>query len=279
MMQVIRRIALRLANFPLTFSARTTRQCSANERHLFASVKRLNGLALSSLIGVTLTLPITACSGAPSAYSSEAINSKIVDFDTKEPLAGVIVVAHWELEVGSPGGSRPIGQLKVMETVTDEQGQFHFPAWGPLKRRQGVLADKDPIILLFKPGYEYRALQRPLNSKWLEESWKLALRPTDWVPGVVELKRFADRPINIGEHGYQTSAYAEHLSHLSTSLETVAMDDCRWKEMPRMLLALRAQKNEFRKQGIRFSLIGADSISANAKKCGSPEDLFRNYRP
>lgn len=241
-------------------------------------VTRCRRPALVSLVAMSVAVSSAACS-APASYSSEAIQSTVIEADTNKPLAGVIVVAHWELEVGGPGGSRPIGQLKVMETVTDKEGRFQFPAWGPLRRPKGVLTDKDPRILLFKPGYEYRALQRLLNSKWLEESWKISVRPTDWVPRVVELKRFDDHPLSIGPYKYQTSAYAEHLTFLSTSLETIAMENCNWKKIPRMLLALKAQKDLFRKEGIRFSLIGADYVPSDSMKCGTPEEFFRNYRP
>ena len=79
-----------------------------------------------------------------------------------EPLAGVIVVAHREVE--SPYNGATVAQVIVMETTTDKQGKFAFPAWG-LKRPHTSLAPlavapwtgrlryQAPALLLFKSDW------------------------------------------------------------------------------------------------------------------------------
>ena len=61
-------------------------------------------------------------------YSAEAISGRVIDEETKQPVQGMVVVALWELVGGMEGGSI-LGAARVLETVTDEEGQFHFPAW------------------------------------------------------------------------------------------------------------------------------------------------------
>lgn len=246
---------------------------------------------LLALLGLLTAQP--ACSGSPQYYSAEAIEARVVDAETKQPLEGVVVVAHWQLFYSTVGGRVPGDQLMVLEAVTDKDGKFTFPAWGPkkvpkYKPQKGdvwiahipflvpdsYLDERDPQLLLFKPGYEYRGIQNSLRST----TDPSPLRRSEWNGKTIEMKRFVDRPLSIGPHKYETSAYADHLSFLSTSLETV-IDDCNWKKIPRMLLALKAQKDVFRGQGVRFSLIGADYVPTNPAVCGSSDEFFRNYRP
>jgi hypothetical protein len=86
-------------------------------------------------------------------YWAEAIEAWVVDADSGRPLDGVIVVAHWELRYGLEGGGTH--QLMVMEAVTDQQGRFHFPAWGPKEIPKSLpsearLKDGDPVLLLYR---------------------------------------------------------------------------------------------------------------------------------
>ena len=236
----------------------------------------MNTRALLSLCAALPLLALPACA-APLRYTAKPIHAQVVDADTHQPLEGVIVTANWQLEQGTVGGNVPLGQLKVMETVTDKNGRFFFPAWGPKWVLHGFLVNRDPQLLLFKPGYDYLAL---VNHYTSDRALRLhPVRTSDWDGRRVEMRRFIDHPISIGPYKYETSAYAQRLSFLSTYLETIAMDDCDWKKIPRMLLALKTQKDMFRKQGIRFSFIAADDVPTNPSKCGAPEEFFRSYRP
>ena len=52
----------------------------------------------------------------------------MVDAETHQPLEGVNVVAHWVLNFGLEGTVH--ADLMLMETVTQSNGRFYFPAWG-----------------------------------------------------------------------------------------------------------------------------------------------------
>jgi len=213
----------------------------------------------------TALLPLVACAG-PLTYSAEGIEAKVIDADTKKPLEGVVVTANWQLEEGTFGGNVAAGQLMVMEAVTDTNGVFRFAAWGPKTGAKGHLVSDDPQLLLFKSGYEYRRLSNQYSG-----DRELRLRPvrrSDWNGRVIALKRFKGTE----------KEYARHLGFLSTSLETIAMSDCEWKRIPQMLLAIKALKAIFRRSDTRESLIGADYVPTNEKRCGSPDEFFRKYQ-
>ncbi len=144
---------------------------------------------------MALLLPVQAYAGYPSQYAAEAIEAWVVDAETKKPLEGVIVTANWELEAGTVGGSIPVGQLMVMETVTDRNGRFYFPAWGSKPRGHGYLVDRDPQILMFKNGYESGGLQNTPSSKIN----KASLRRSEWHGKTIELQKPTFRLRHIGE--------------------------------------------------------------------------------
>src|SRR5260221_2733138 len=93
-------------------------------------------------------------------YNAEAIEGWVADAETGKPIEGVIVVAHWRLEGGLEGGT-PIDELKILETVTDRNGRYSFPAWGPQVAFSGFfgsLRSESPEILMFKKGYKFQRL-------------------------------------------------------------------------------------------------------------------------
>src|SRR2546422_4340820 len=92
-----------------------------------------------------LGLPLSACHSLTFFYSAEAIEGSVADAETGRPLEGVIAVAHWQLKGGFEGGT-PIGELQILEAVTDPNGRYSFPAWGPKFALTGYLEDAASIL-------------------------------------------------------------------------------------------------------------------------------------
>ena len=69
---------------------------------------------------VLLAFAMLPLQGCAKEYSAKAIEAWVVDANSGQPLEGVAVVAHWELNYGLEGGGAY--QLIVMETVTDSAG-------------------------------------------------------------------------------------------------------------------------------------------------------------
>jgi hypothetical protein len=233
---------------------------------------------------VTLILPLQACA---TNYSAEPIQAQVVDSETKQPLAGVNVVANWQLEGGLEGGTN-LGQMMVMETVTDSAGHFRFPAWGPkampsgypLEYQNARLKNMDPQLLLFKSGYSYLALYNHKTAKQMggKEPY---VRTSDWNGKTIELREFKG---NLED-------YAAEFSFLENRLDDVAILDyaelpqyeCKWKEIPLMIIAVDREGARLKASKVRyqFSTVYEQLLSSekyySEKGCGSVKEFFRKY--
>lgn len=227
---------------------------------------------LRFLFFAAMLLPLQSCAFY---YKAEPIEAWVIDADTKQPLEGVIVVAHWQLKGGLEGGN-PIGQMMIMETVTDAKGRFYFPGWGPkLRPFTGSLKTQSPGLLLFKSGYEYQGLENQLTGKILRGELDIPLR-SDWNNQEIELKKFKGAE----------AEYAEQVHYLDNNLEWARYgEDCEWKQVPRMLVALQRAGEKVELSGVKLKgwrggvRIRKVTDVGNQNKCGSAEEYFRSYLP
>ncbi len=221
------------------------------------------------LLLLASTLPLAACA-MPLTYSAEPIEARVIDADTQQPLAGVIVTANWQLEKGTPGGNIQVGQLMVMEAVTDKDGKFTFPGWGPKTVWKGFFTNEDPQLLLFKSGYEYQRLYNKYNST--RELRTRKVRRSDWSGKIIELKPFK---------GTQ-EVYARTLSSLSISLRfAYDNENCEMKSVPRMLITLYLEEKRFREAKVYNSLPSLNHELHDSEyqdKCGI-RSVLRSYLP
>lgn len=254
-------------------------------RHTYSTTPKFRWLCFlvcGTVLPAFMAVSSAHAVGLPSRYSAEAIEAWVIDAETKKPLEGVIVVAHWQLFYSTVGGRVPAGQLEIMETVTDNNGRFYFPAWGPKKvpkykpqkgdiwiayipflAPDGYLDDSDPALLLFKPGYEYVRLQNPTRSH-IDHS---PVRRSVWNGKTITLKPFEGT----------AQDYVRHLSFLMGDLRFIE-DDCQWKKTPKMLLALQKQADTFKALGIVTAIYSIDYLPTNEKECGSVKEYFRRYQ-
>ena len=167
----------------------------------------------------------SACEGEdlpPLFYSAKLIQGTVVDAATGQPLAGVIVVAQWVQSVAPAGTPH---RLQVFETVTDAQGRYRFPAWGPKLNTRFPLGSFDfraPALDFFLTGYgpDGRANEYPPRE---------ALLPSYWDGKTIQLKRFTGTD----------EQWAQTLSFLQTRLDWAPGMD--WRRVPRITLALEVQ--------------------------------------
>jgi hypothetical protein len=88
----------------------------------------------------------------PWSYIAKPIEGRVVDKETTQPVPGAVVVAQWILATPPNGEERDY--FVVIETVTDSDGRYRIPGWGPEPRPRSRWLDKyDPAIEVFKPGY------------------------------------------------------------------------------------------------------------------------------
>jgi hypothetical protein len=188
--------------------------------------------SISLLVLLCAILALPACLG-PLLYSAKEIRGQIVDEQTGQPIEGVIVVAQWVLYQAGLGHGGHNGRLHVYETVTDKDGRYFIPAWGPKPHLPMTkLFGRDPEILIFKSAYEPDWLE---NSVMHEDS----VRVSDWNGKVVKLKKF--------QGTLESYALAIRIG-ISGSLSSQGASD--WKSFPRMVLALDAEDRRLKSLGL-----------------------------
>jgi len=204
---------------------------------------------------LAMALASVAC-GGERTYTAEPIAARIVDADTGAPVEGVNVVAAWQAKGGLEGGNI-MGYVTVMEDVTNANGEFSFPGWGPKKWRNGAIRDGAPLLILLKPGYEVRLLW---EGKYGVEFASSHLS-SSWNGKTIALRRYLRL-----EDEYSRS----HVG-VWTVLDTlIRQQGCAWQAIPRFLKAIDQQRSAILGARGTSALPSLDAMDSNAaKSCGS----------
>ncbi len=266
---------------------------------------------ISPLVALLLVCAVvSSCSRQepfPGGYVSRSVEGRLIDGRTKITVPGAMVTANWELTDSTGTGS---AQLVVLESVTDEHGKFHIPAWGPRPRPDGtILAAAAPRIVMFKNGYGFKQFDlaatvsadgvayvtpTALNGKTIELEPFFG-RGADGGPGApwhVRLFRTATKAwrwvlesVSTGGGAANTVRaevmdYAEHLQGLRAALRWIYEGrDCEWKSAPNMVAAVHRQAGEFKRFAIASDLPAIDALippPGAADKCNARE-YFASY--
>lgn len=232
---------------------------------------------ITSLVGLFALLSGLPACATPVTYSAEPIEARVVDAETKQPLEGVIVVAHWVLEGGIHVDR--VGELFIMETVTDKNGRLYFPGWGPIRHwKRSRLTNMDPELLIFKSGYEYQRLANP-STKEAIEGKPYPVRRSQWNGKAIEMKKFKGT----------IQAYKGHFESLNNDLEHIAADnpeECGWKKIPNTIRAMNRERMHLIAQGVNPNTLSSidkrllmnDEYFAQKGGCGSPRAFFKDLR-
>jgi hypothetical protein len=113
-------------------------------------------------IAVALSL-VSAPAQAQFFFSSDELSSTVLDGNGK-PVAGALVVVTWKLEQGRIHGYN-YNMLHEAEVVTDAQGVFRVPAWGP--KYAGLfwsLGGSSPHAYVLKGGYKFEVVSNYTSS-------------------------------------------------------------------------------------------------------------------
>jgi hypothetical protein len=222
---------------------------------------------LSLLLCIFLLLLMGGCA----SLSAEPVSARVVDKDTGEPIAGVVVVAYWGLHRGSfTGDALPCGAAGVEEAVTDQDGTFDIPGWGPISSSCDMMSSQ-PLLILFKPGYDPKAVNNPTYS--IET---VSVSRSVWNGKTLELPKYPDMDLRKAT----SPSYASEFGGLNNHLLNFIADypgECYWKKVPNMLRALKAQQKLFNEAGnpigsITSELVTVDqSMQQAAPQCGSPK--------
>src|SRR6266540_2743121 len=83
-------------------------------------------------------------------YHEPEFNGKVFDIETKQPIEGAVVVVEYNKKTMGIGASMT-SVMDVRETLTDKEGNFHFPSYTTLL--QPFSWQIPSSFIIYKPGY------------------------------------------------------------------------------------------------------------------------------
>jgi len=210
----------------------------------------LPGFAISAAFGLLCVSVVTIAHAqivSMKPHFSGETRGRVVDADTGQPIEGAVVVGRWEwltfIRTRSGGHNSNEGEaVHVGEALTDRDGRFAIPRWGPKVKASGEMADNVPTLLVFKSGYE------PLR----QESTAKDAPP-------IRLKKAMAEPM----------VYAQRIAEFQEGVGD-AKDTRIWRNgltwrrnedaasMPRMILALHREKERLGPDGEK--ILGANML-------------------
>jgi len=185
------------------------------------------------------------------------------------PVAGAIVVANWTITEAVSGA--PLGQAMLIEIVSDNDGQFELPAWGPRSIKRGSIQLDQPTLRVFKAGFVPLVLTNLVGT-------------SSALPNHILVSRFDGKTIRLTPFAGTPEEYEIALQPLLQSIEVFFWGrgaiDCYWKSMPRLLLALQEAKSAMAIHGSGQSLRDAHQYAGENSRaqCGDAQQFFREYK-
>jgi len=220
-------------------------------------------ISILAFIAGVAYLPMA--NGGMPFYTAAPIDARIVDADTGKPVAGASIIANWQLVTGSLDGERDKGQLEVRETTTDANGAFHFDGFTKANPSTAELRNKDPQILIFKPGYRTKQLVNDYGSR----TYGLigATRTSQFNATTIKLQPYATDPASGGEAAYE---------HFKIDVDPI-IAACAWKKIPNALLAMTRERERIKSLNPSkyVDLPTVSSADRYEGQCGSATDYFK----
>ncbi len=228
--------------------------------------RRSKRLGVWLLMTLAVCVPISGCQTSLFGWSSPEMVARVATPDGA-PVAGAIVVANWNIE--GPWNGASLGQLAIAEAVTDQNGTFRIPAWGPRSPAKGHIRIDEPTVRIFKLGF-----------------FPLIIYNYDGMPmkaaNSTIVFRLQNQTIELTPFKGSLREYELPLGKLQDSLLSIYRyqndDSCYWKEMPRILVAIEKLKIKLAEQGAGSTLRSAYMYAGpNEPQCGDAKQFFMKY--
>jgi hypothetical protein len=225
------------------------------------------------LLAFPILLLVSACASTQEYYGAP-IEALVVDSETGAPIEGALVLALWKYKWGSFVGTVGDGHLVVMETTSDKNGRFAFPAWGPerlpsakLDRSAYIDDYADPDIAIFKPGYKRAALDNYSHTRPITER----LRISAWNGKTVRL----EKPKDMQEYVHLFESFNSQASNAVRGTPSNHRD-CEWRKIPKTIKVIHEERKRLEELGVRRKFVQTldEGLFANeeyhaSKGCGS----------
>jgi hypothetical protein len=202
--------------------------------------------------------------GCALSSSGASIRGRVIDAATKRPLAGVNVLAEWEFAYSLPIHGGGAQDIELLETVTNDEGWFELPSWGPKSTPASVPmhAKLSGALTLFKSNYRWTI--KVLDKAGAQANSISTGRDSGNL--IIEMERFAG----------PRDKYAIHTGFIITDLN---YPGCIWKKIPRMLIALDREAKQLDAEGLIHFLprLRRYNSPEETASCGSAEEFFKAY--
>ncbi|NRR28713.1 carboxypeptidase regulatory-like domain-containing protein [Oxalobacteraceae bacterium] len=231
-------------------------------------VRRLHALQKTSLTITAIVLLGCVYLAFSNIWYSPAIEARLVT-PQGDPVAGAIIVAGWNIE--GPWNGSPRGQLAVAEVLSDKDGKFNIPAWGPRRAKEGHIRIDEPTLRIYRPGYLPLVIKNYEDVPMRSASHILQFR--------LQGKNIVLQPFQGPLPEYEVALTAL-LDSLSNIYSQQGPGTCYWRDTPRILLALQDLKWQLSPLGGGNSLRKAYEY-ANTKtppQCGDAFEFFRDFK-
>lgn len=180
-------------------------------------------------------------------------------------------MAYWELHEGSLYGHSPgCGAINMEGTVTDANGEFHIPGWGPITAYGSCdMRGDNPSLILFKSGYDFQGL----NNAALYAVDTVTVSRSIYDGETIKLHRAADLDLKRTD----VHSYAWDFRSLNDVIGRYTLADCNWKKIPDMLRAIYLQEQQFGVAYQQFDTVTAKlirddtALQREEPQCGSPK--------
>lgn len=202
-----------------------------------------------------------------SIWRSAPIHARVIDAATGQPLAGVIIVANWQLS--GQLENYPAGQMAMFEVTTNQSGEFTVPGWGPRWHRGGtVIRGEQPIVRVFLTGYVPQIIDNLPSSG----PQNLERADSDMHP------RLDGQTVSLTAYHGSPAEYAKLLEPLRASLDFAFTGTrCEWRKTPRIFVEFDRLRREFRSQGIGSNLPLLEHLGGQPA-CGNASDLLTEHQ-
>jgi hypothetical protein len=209
---------------------------------------------------------VLGCDSAPQGkiYGADPITAWVADAETGKPIEGANVLALWEMKYGLE--NHGTNYAMVLETVTDAEGKFSLPGWGPqLVLKSGGIETGGPRLTIFKSGY--RVGGGANEGSFAVESRHMT---SGWNGKVLELTRFLGTDEEYSAHLHQ---------HLQGTIDSLFYNGCNARSFPAFLTSVDKQARTLETQIPNSRLLNLKRLSDGFRGiCGEAAYLSEGQR-
>jgi hypothetical protein len=208
-----------------------------------------------------------------SVWFSSEIRGRVTQEDGK-PIQGAIVMLVWMLK--SDGmGHYPLGPLAIDEALTDANGKFVIAGWGPRFSFSGHLDDGEPQTFVFHHGYApIVQYNNPIGRA----------NYTGRTPRFVKFHMHG-QTFQLKRFDGTAEERVEVMRNFSSATSSLPWSgNCVWKNIPKMLNALRKLELSVRSKTDMFNrILDIDNFERNVsmqverKQCADKEAFLKEY--